>query len=751
MPSAAETLLGRFRLLRRIGAGGMGEVFEARDLSLGTTIALKTVRQEIASDPGALERLRREVVLARSVTHPNVCRVFEFFEAPDTAFLTMEFLEGVTLSERLKRAGALSTREALEVLREVAAGLEAIHQSGIVHRDVKAGNVLLVEDARRRAVVTDFGIALGGAGERLTAAGGVVGTPAAMAPEQRSGKEVSPRTDVYALALLACEMVAPHGDGVGLEGVPRRWRAPLARSLAADPQRRHASPTELVSALGAGRQRWSGWAAVVGALLLAGAAGLFVARGPGGTAVDRRSLAVLPLANLGGDPSDTWFSDGLTDDILTQLAHVPGLKVISRTSSMAYRNSSKPIRQIASELGVAVLLEGSVRRADGRVRITAQLVDARNDRQLWAETYDRDVRAVLDLQTEVAQRVAAALKLRLGSGEGAQVGLGGTRNPEAYDAYLRGLYASDRWELARENLEAAPAAFGQATELDPGYALAHAQLGYAYVRQFLYEGYEPDAQRLYFERARDALGRAEALAPSLALVHVVRAEMLFSQQGGWDVDGALASLRRARALDPQAGQVEAAGLFAHIGLADQAVREAVAALDRDPASARALGAVVEAYAFAVRYPELLARRGQLSPPPEIRGFITLALLGDPAGRGELRKAELGQQTVLIRALIDALEGRTADAERALRSYSTQGEERRRYYHHFTFYRAMGFALVGHPDEAVRWLRKTAESGYPNVVAFRREPRLASLHGHADYEQLLAGLEARRARWAAENP
>lgn len=751
--STGETLLGRFRLLRRIGAGGMGEVFEARDLSLGTTLALKMIRRELAGDPAALERLRREVVLARRVTHPNVCRIFEFFEAPGAAFLTMEFIEGETLSQRIRRSGPVPAGEALSILRGVAAGLEAIHASGIVHRDVKPGNVLLVDggERARRAVVTDFGIALGGPADRLTEAGAVVGTPDAMAPEQRSGGEVSARTDVYALALLATAMVVGHGEGSGLEGVPPRWRGPLGRSLDADPRRRHATPTELVSALGRGRQRWWRWAAVAGVLLLAAAAGLFVARGTGSTAADRRALAVLPLANLGGDPADTWFSDGLTDDILTQLAHLPGLKVISRTSSMAYRNSSKPIRQIASELGVSVLLEGSVRRADGRVRITAQLVDARSDRQLWAETYDRDVRAVLDLQTEVAQKVAAALKLRLGAGEGAQVGLGGTRNPDAYDAYLRGLYAAERWELARENLEAAPAAFAQATEIDPGYALAHAQLGYAYVRQFLYEGYDPDAQLLYFERAREALARAEALEPSLALVQVVRAEMLFSQQGGWDVDGALASLRRARALDPQAGQLEASGLFAHIGLADQAVREASEALDRDPQSSRALSGMVEAYAFAVRYPELLARRGRLSPPPEVRSFIILALLGDPAGRDELRKSRLGQQSVLVGALIDALEGRTAEAERVLRSYSTQGEERRRYYHHFTFYRAMGFALVGQPDEAVRWLRKTAEFGYPNVVAFRLEPRLASLRGHPGYEALLSELEVRRARWAAENP
>jgi TolB-like protein len=730
----------------------MGEVFEARDLSLGTTVALKMIRRELAGSPEALQRLRREVVLARRVTHPNVCRIFEFFEAPGEAFFTMEFLEGETLSERIRRKGPVPPAEALSILQDVAAGLGAIHASGIVHRDVKPGNVLLVDrgERQRRAVVTDFGIALGGPADRLTEAGGVVGTPDAMAPEQRSGKEVSARTDVYALALLARAMVVGHGEGTDLEGVPPRWRGPLARSLDADPGRRHAAPMELVSALG-GRSVAGRRAIAVGALLLVVAAALIGVwrMAPGRT--ERRSLAVLPLVNLGGDPANAWFSDGLTEDILTQLSRVPGLKVISRASSMAYRDTEKSTRQIASELGVAVLLEGTVRRADGRVRITTQLIDGRSEEQLWAETYDRDIKAVLDLQTEVAERVVGALKLRLASGNEGQLGLGGTRNPEAYEAYLRGLYASDRWEQARANLEAAPAEFTRATELDPDYALAHAQLGYAYLRQVLYEGYSPEVQQQYFDRARQALARAESLEPSLALVHVVRAQLLFSQQGGWDIDGALASLRKARKLDPEAGHIEACTLFSHIGLVDQSIREAAAAVDRAPGSLEARTELINAYAFAVRYPELLAQRGRLSPPPMIQGFLVLALLGDPAGREELRKAGLGQQAGLIGLLMDAIEGRTVEAERALAAYTGEGEERRRYYHHFTFFRAMASAVLGRSDEAVQWLRKTADLGYPNVVAFRNEPRLASLHGHPGYEALLAELEKRRARWAAENP
>ena len=735
----------------------MGEVFEARDLTLGTILALKTIRKELAGSPEAIERLRREVVLARRVTHPNVCRIFEFFEAPEGAFLTMELLDGESLLERVRRIGPLSPDQAVRVLRDVAAGLEAIHAVGIVHRDVKAGNVLLVDDGSRgrRAVVTDFGIALGGPAERLTEAGAVVGTPDAMAPEQRSGEAVSARTDVYALAVLARDTVAPQSGHAGLEGVPSRWREPLRRSLDPDPGRRHASPAELVAALeGRRRSRWL-WPVALALVFLLAGGGVLALRRPAPIAADRRSVAVLPLVNLGSEAADGWFSDGLTEDITTQLAHVPGLKVISRTSASGYRNTTKPIRQIASELGVSTVLEGSVRRADGRVRITTQLVDARTDEQLWAETYDRDSRAVLDLQTEVAQKVAAALKLRLGDASAAQLGLGGTRDPEAYESYLRGLHAMDRYDDQDSNKRAAEA-FERAVQLDPAYALAHAELGDAYGRLALYENAEADAKMRWFEKARVELARAESLAPGLARVHTARVPLLFSKFGNYDAEGALAALRRAHEIDPRATHVEATVLYDHIGLDDQAIREATAALELDPTSRRAHGELINAYVFNARHRELLARRDELSPAPERLGYLDFALLHDPGGRAELRKVlekepleqEEGPPT---RALLLAFDGRRAEAGSALREAARRASPAPNYYHHFTFCLAVGFAMVGQPEEAMRWLRKTAEIGFPNAVAFRKEPGLASLHGRADYEALIADLEKRRARWAAEAP
>ncbi len=336
--------------------------------------------------------------------------------------------------------GPLPPGEALSILDDVAAGLEAIHASGIVHRDLKPSNVMLVPEPMggHRGVVTDFGIAVGGAEERLTQPGAIVGTPVAMAPEQRSGQAVGPRTDVYALALLAREMVTAQGGAEESGGrLPPSWRGPVERSLDADPSRRHPTPRALVDALRGRRgmrRAWS-WRIAV-AMVLAIGLGTLVLRSGRPVSPAAASLAVLPLTNLSPDPSDGYLSEGLTEDILTELAHLRGLKVISRTSSAAYRGTTKSLRQIAEELGVATVLEGSVRRAGGRVRISLQLIDARSDGHLWAETYDRDAR----------ERLCRSVRRSVASGTGFTVSVGdrsgSTRDLRPLPApnYLRASY-----------------------------------------------------------------------------------------------------------------------------------------------------------------------------------------------------------------------------------------------------------------------------------------------------------------------
>ena len=496
-----ELLLDRFKLIRLVGRGGMGEVYEARDLRLHTTIALKTVRTSAASVEGLLERLRREVQLARGVTHPNVCRVFDFHEGPGpdgkpVAFVTMEFLDGATLAERLRAGGPFAPKDALPLLEQMAEGLACIHARRLVHRDFKPGNVMLVRAENQvRAVVTDLGIArVVGGGEADTSwlgteAGAVVGSPAYMSPEQRRGSEVTARTDIHALAVVACEMVSGHrpAESGAFDGVPRPWAPALRQALDPDPERRPADPRTLVATLRGGRrrQRWLGAALTLTVVLvLAGGAMTWRRLAPSAMA-DRRSIAVLPLVNLGGSADDDYFGDGLAEDINTQLTKVRALHVISRNSTRAQKDTQRPAREIAQELGVGTLLEGTIRRAGGRMRITAQLIDARTDQQLWAETYDRDVRDVLDVQTDVASKVAAALALQLTEAEGARFRRGATSNPEAYDHYLRGITRTDElW--SDKSVRAGISEFEQAVAIDPGYASAHAHLGLEYIRYGLW-------------------------------------------------------------------------------------------------------------------------------------------------------------------------------------------------------------------------------------------------------------------------
>ena len=537
---SGDVLLGRFKLVRLVGRGGMGEVYEARDLRLHATVALKTVRASHATNTELLERLRREVQLARAVTHPQVCRVFDFHEGTSPggaalAFVTMEYLDGETLADRL-RTGPFSPRDALNLLQQMADGLAAIHAKGLVHRDFKPGNVMLVlEQGKIRAVVTDFGIARPASsgkpdtGWEGTEAGAVVGSPAYMSPEQRAGGEVTARTDIYALGLVACEMVAGRVPAAGaLQGMPLTWKRPLRRALDVDPARRYDNARKLVPALEKGRKRL---VAALGLTLTLGAVTLVaVVAFPGRPAADRHSIAVLPLTNLGGSREDDDFGEGLTEDIVSHLAKIEGMHVISRTSTQMYKGvRDKPLREIAAKLGAGTVLEGTIRRVGGRVRIVTELIDARTDQHLWAETYNLDGKDALDVQADVAAKVATALALQLSDVDSARMRRGSTTNVDAYGHYLRGVSKTKQRDsepeknLLDKNLEAI-AEFQQAVALDPRYALAHAWLASAYMHQAMYGVEDPRVQGKWADKARAEVQKAKELEPSLSLSPLQRPE-----------------------------------------------------------------------------------------------------------------------------------------------------------------------------------------------------------------------------------
>jgi TolB-like protein/rhodanese-related sulfurtransferase len=605
MPTGTAPLLERLRdclanayaIDREIGRGGMSVVFLAHDRKHDRVVAIKVLHPELAASLGS-ERFLREIRLAARLSHPHILPLFDSGEADGLLYYVMPYVEGESLRERIDREQRLSVEECLRHGCAIAAALDYADRHGVVHRDVKPENVMIHEGV---AMVTDFGIAKAAdAGETstLTQVGMLLGTPAYVSPEQVSGEfALDGRSDEYSLACVLYEMLCGERPFKGVnahavmarrltetarplrevrEDVPKAIERVIARAMSTDPDRRYASCAQFARALASGgadtsedtvrlpartgadtapstrpsRRRWLAAAAV--ALLAGGATAAWYYRassGDGATPApalaEKPSLAVLPFASLDDDADNGYFADGMTDDIITDLSKLSGVLVVARNSSWTYKGKPVKVQQVAEELGVRYVLEGSVRREGNTVRINAQLVDARSGKHLWAERYDGPIEDVFALQDKVVGQIVAALAVQLTRDEHARVGLAETANPQAYDAVLRG------WALYRqgteEDTQRAIAQFEQAIALDPGYAGAHAALAAAewrIVQSSWLTTTQGGYQRAY-DRMQAAL--AQAKRQPNALAHAVTAELL-SMQGNYGE--AFTEIDRAMALAP---------------------------------------------------------------------------------------------------------------------------------------------------------------------------------------------------------
>ncbi len=482
--------LGPYEIVAAIGAGGMGEVYRARDTRLGRDVAIKVLPAEFAADPERLRRFEREAKATASLSHPNILDVHDVGTFEGVPYLVEELLEGESLKERLE-GGALEAGEALGVAIQIARGLAAAHEKNIVHRDLKPANIFLTGEGIVK--ILDFGLAklvsrvpLGEA-ETLTQAptgvtefGRVVGTVAYMAPEQARGMAVDQRADVFSFGVVVYEMVAGKRPFVGATAtdtvaailkeepaalptsVPGKLAGVIERCLAKEPERRYRSGSEVLAALeavgGEGaaplwpaltravrRHPWIASANAVAALaVLALALDVGGLRGRllGGAAASRiDALAVLPLENLSGDPEQGYLAEGMHDALVTGLGQLSGLKrVIARGSVMRFRGSNAPLREVARELKVGALITGTVLRSGDRVRITAHLVDPATEAQLWAKSYERELSDVLALENEVVAAITREIGLQLTPQETARLATARPVNPEAYEAYLKAMY-----------------------------------------------------------------------------------------------------------------------------------------------------------------------------------------------------------------------------------------------------------------------------------------------------------------------
>ena len=612
MPLSSGARLGPYEILSAIGAGGMGEVYRARDTRLERDVALKVLPAEALADETARARLVREARLASKLNHPHICTIYEVGEADAQTYIAMELIEGQSLSERVAR-GALPVEEALRYGQQLAGALAHAHARGVVHRDFKSANVVVTPEGQVK--VLDFGLAKRLVGDELadaatasrqslTESGVLAGTLAYMAPEQLRGRPADARSDIWALGIVLYELATgnrPFEGKTGFElssailsqpvpAVPPSVPAPLAgvidRCLAKEPGDRYQRGGEVQAALeaaasGQAAAAWPAWrvavrrhralaATVAGAFaLVVIAAALFAfdvggvrARITGGAASPARAirLAVLPFANLSGDAEQDYLSDGLTMEMIAQLGRLhPGtLSVIARTSVMRYKNANTPVDQIGRELGVDYVLEGSAQREAGRVRITADLIKVADQTQLWAERYERDMAGILALQSDVAQKVAGALALRLLPAEQARLGNARAVNAEAYEAYLKGRHHVN--SLTPGDVDIASKYFALALQKDPDYALAHVGVALVWtLRQVL--GVAPPQEA--GSKAKAAALKALELDDTLAEAYYALANI--KEFTDWDLPGTEAAFRRAITLNPNFPDARA-GYASYLGM-----------------------------------------------------------------------------------------------------------------------------------------------------------------------------------------
>ena len=727
-------LAGRYVIERELGSGGMATVYLAHDVKHHREVALKVLRPELAAALGP-DRFLREVEIAARLNHPHILALYDSGETNGFLFYVMPYVAGESLRHRLEREKQLPIEEALAITRHVAAALGHAHAQHVIHRDVKPENILLYEG---EAMVADFGIALAvsaAAGERLTQTGLAVGTPAYMSPEQAvSERALDARSDVYSLGCVLYEMLAgepPYTGATAQVLIAKRLVDPVPavrRLRAAVPVGVEQALTKALAKVPADR-----WASA-----LAFAEALATPAGP-----RPPSVAVLPFLNLSADPENEYFADGITEDVIAHLSKIRALKVISRTSVMAFKQREQSLREIGARLEVATLLEGSVRRAGDRVRIVAQLIDAQADRHLWAETYDRQLTDVFAIQTDVALHIAAALEAELSPDEKSRLHKEPTGDLLAYQLYLQGRHCYFRYteEGSRKGIEY----FEQAIAKDPEYALAYAALAMVYTELGEAGAMRPDEA---YARAKAASATALALDPELGEAHCMLAfikavcdfdwvgaeqefkralELTPNSADTYDLygrmclalersDDALAMERRAQELDPLAHRADVARALLRAGRYDEALQAATRALALDPHYARGHATLGWAY----------LKKGIVAP-----GLAELETAVSLSPGDTLWLAQLGQAY--------GIAGNLEKAREVLR----QLEELSRQRFVSPYHMAVVYTGLGEQDRAIDWLERAYEGRSGPVYSIKGSFLFTALRAHPRFVALLKRMNLSR--------
>jgi serine/threonine protein kinase/tetratricopeptide (TPR) repeat protein len=768
--------ISHYKIVEKLGEGGMGVVYKAEDTRLKRTVALKLLPREAVADPVAKARLTHEAQAAAALDHPNVCTVYEIGEADGYTFIAMACVEGESLRERIT-AGPLPLDTVLDVARQTGEGLAEAHRKGIVHRDIKPANVIVSGGGQIK--ILDFGLARADWQSRLTKTGTAVGTVAYMAPEQATGGvEADARTDIWSFGVLLYEMIsgrlpfrAEHEQAVLYSvmnedpepltairtGVPVELERIVAKAMSRRPEDRYQHVEDMLVDLkavgkliygkrkddsslrtGAARRKTR---VVAGAIVVVVAVIAVVVlskrilepgeRAAGGSI---RSLAVLPFDNLMNDPEQDYFVEGIHEAVITGLSKLGSLRVISRTSVMLFKDSRKPLPEIAKELDVDALLEGSVLRVGSEVQITAQLIDGSSDEHLWADSYKRDLRDVLSMINDVAGTIAGEINATLTPAQTERLAKAHPVDPEAYDYMLRGLqmFNTFRSSQVRQSIDH----FNRAIEIDPDFAQAYAGLSGAYTVLAIVGAPPADVMPRAKEMARKALD----LDDGLAMAHTAMGYVLLYYDREWEEAGQ--AFRRALEIDPNSGMARHgyADYLLVLGRLDESVDEVVRGRQSNPLSPMSNAVVVGHLYMARRYDELIEEAEKLmavNPDyPVVQGFVrqTYWQIGRYEEAAEMLRSAGWAQEPGTRAILDrgyAESGPRGVMLAMARLLEAESDT--------SFVRptsiALYYAWAGQAESAMTWLEKAEEVRSPTFVhilldpafdAFRDTPRFRAL-------------------------